>query len=222
MDEKKKKKSDITGIKRKTIGSLEELQNLAPILIEIANSDNKIALLALANPIIAIEDLGYEFTEEFRSEFERFLRFPVETIEQLEALKKQIHTIAGRSFNIDSPIELEQVLFADLGLPRINRTLKMEIHPSSLPSIVPNLPTAPLPPQVSWLPKLRDPLEELKDAHPIMKSLLTYRQLQASELRLAPPEIYEKIKSGKVNLPVTRVKFHMPKKQTHVKEAHHG
>lgn len=222
MADKKKEKSDKIEIKGKTIGSLEELRNLAPTLIEIANFDNRIALLALANPIIAIEDLGYEFTEEFRSEFERFLRFPVEAIEQLEALKEQINTIAGRSFNIDSPIELEHVLFTDLGLPRTNRTLKIEIHPSSLPTIVPNLPTASLPPQMSRLPKLRDPLEELKDAHPIMKPLLTYRQLQASELRLAPPEIYEKIKSGKVNLPVTRVKFHMPKEQTHVKEAHYG
>jgi hypothetical protein len=216
-----KRKKDKTEAKGQTIGSFEELQHLAPFLIEVANSDNKIALLALANPIIAIEDLGYEFTEEFRSEFERFLRFPVETVKQLEALKEQIHTIAGRSFDIDSPVELEHMLFVDLRLPRTNRTLQMEIHPSRLPTIIPDLPTA-LPPQMSWLPKLKDPLEELQDAHPIMKPLLTYRQLQASRLRLATPEVYEKIKSGKVKLPLTRVKFHMPKEQTHIKEVHHG
>ncbi len=196
------------------IESLEELRRLVPSLIEAANSDNKLAMLAAANPIMAIEDLGYSFTEEFRSDLEHIFRFPTETVKRLESLEKQIHKIAGRSFNIDSPVELEHMLFDELSLPRISKTLKMQIHPSRLPSTFSDLPTAPLPPQMSWGPKLKDPLEELRDAHPIMEPLLTYRQLEASQPRLASREIYENIERDEVKLPLTRVKFRMQHEPT--------
>lgn len=162
---------------------------------------------ALANPILALEEMGYVLTDEYRSHLERVLRFPPETARKLEALREQIHKLVGRPFEIDSPTELERLLFEDLKLPRVGQTLKAQAGPSQLPSNIPDIPTVALPPQMSWGKRLRDPLEELRGAHPIMEPLLAYRQLEASRPRLASPELYKKIDRGEVKLPITRLRF---------------
>ncbi len=48
--------------------------------------------------------------------------------EQLEALEQQAHQAAGRAFNLDSPKQLGEVLFSELGLPVVAKT------PSGQPS----------------------------------------------------------------------------------------
>jgi DNA polymerase-1 len=42
--------------------------------------------------------------------------------QRLESLKREIYELAGREFNIDSPKQLQQILFVDLKLPVIRRT----------------------------------------------------------------------------------------------------
>jgi DNA polymerase-1 len=42
--------------------------------------------------------------------------------EQLVGIQREIYELAGRTFNIDSPIQLRQILFDELGLPIIRRT----------------------------------------------------------------------------------------------------
>lgn len=42
--------------------------------------------------------------------------------ERLEVLKGEIHAIAGREFNIDSPIQLREILFTELKLPVVKKT----------------------------------------------------------------------------------------------------
>ena len=43
-------------------------------------------------------------------------------VEQIDRLTEEIHAIAGKSFNIDSPKQLANVLFNDLGLPVLRKT----------------------------------------------------------------------------------------------------
>ena len=42
--------------------------------------------------------------------------------DRLSAMRREIYAAAGREFNIDSPKQLQQVLFRDLGLPVLRRT----------------------------------------------------------------------------------------------------
>jgi hypothetical protein len=51
-------------------------------------------------------------------------------------------------------------------------------------------------------------------AHPLMEPLLEYRQLEASSARLAPPESYERLRMGQVELPVTRIRFSLQRGPT--------
>ena len=204
-DMKKKLKFNINKEKL-PIDSINEVRRLASSIIEISNSDEELALHAAANPIMAMEDMGYRFTDEIRYQLERIFRFSNETRMQLDNLEKEIHKIAGRSFNIDSSTELPHLLFDELNLPKPLFTIKSQIHQSY--RVTPSeLPTQPLPPQMSWTPKVKDPLEELRGVHTIMEPLLAYRQLEASEPRLATRDIYDKIKSGEVKFPLTKIKF---------------
>jgi len=49
-------------------------------------------------------------------------RMSNELADRLQALTRQIHAEAGRPFNIDSPKQLAEVLFDELGLPAVKRT----------------------------------------------------------------------------------------------------
>lgn len=73
---------------------------------------------------------------------------------EIERLTSEIHTLAGRSFNINSPQQLGKVLFDDLGLPMPTRYGK-----GKTPSTA------------------ADVLEELAAEHPIAAKVLEYRQL---------------------------------------------
>lgn len=71
---------------------------------------------------------------------------------KLAALEEEIYTLAGSTFNINSPQQLGDVLFQDLGLPPKKRT-KTGYSTNA------------------------ETLEELRFAHPIVEKILQYRQL---------------------------------------------
>ena len=71
---------------------------------------------------------------------------------RLEELEAEIQTLAGQAFNPNSPKQLGEILFERLGLPVIKKTK-------------------------TGYSTAADVLEKLKDAHPIVAALLTYRQL---------------------------------------------
>ncbi len=73
--------------------------------------------------------------------------------DQLAVLEKEIHEAAGEPFNINSTLQLRKVLFEDLELPVLKKTSKGA--PSTDASV----------------------LAKLEDAHPIVASLLRYREL---------------------------------------------
>ncbi len=67
-------------------------------------------------------------------------------------IKNEIYELAGMSFNINSPKQLGEVLFENIGLPAGKKT------------------------KTGWSTSA-DVLEKLKTAHPIIPKILTYRQL---------------------------------------------
>lgn len=70
---------------------------------------------------------------------------------RINELTKEIYFLAGREFNINSPVQLSEVLFTDLGLPAQKKTKRGYSTDN-------------------------DVLESLE--HPIIKPLIEYRQLQ--------------------------------------------
>lgn len=74
--------------------------------------------------------------------------------ERLAALEAAIYEDAGTTFNINSTLQLREILFDQLGLPVIKKTPKGA--PSTNAAV----------------------LEKLRDAHPIVADLLAYRELE--------------------------------------------
>jgi DNA polymerase-1 len=74
---------------------------------------------------------------------------------QLAALTSQIHALAGGEFNINSPIQLREVLFDRLGLRSGKKTAKTRAMSTA-----------------------EDVLEELQDSHELPRKILEYRSVQ--------------------------------------------
>ena len=197
-DDKKKERAP------RLIDTPEKMGGIWPALIEAANADEKLAVRALANPVLALEELGYSLTPEYRSHVEAVVRFPPETIKDMASLKERINRLAGRPVDVDSPAELDRFLFKELKLPALRRAPQAQGATSKAPL---RLHTAALPFRTRWAAKAEDPLEELIGAHPVMEPLLAYRQLEASRPHLATPELYQKIKQGEVKVPLKNVRF---------------
>lgn len=176
----------------KLIQTRRQLHDLMPVLIEALNRDFRLALGAAANPLLALEELGYRIDEKLRPAVERRMRFPAATAERLEELALKIYRLARRTFNLEDAGELHKVLFEELKLP--------------LPKAAEANPLAPLPHQRFGARPVEDPLEPLRGAHPIMEPLLEYRRLEASSPRFASPELYQRLMRGETWHPITRLR----------------
>jgi hypothetical protein len=183
------------------IDSWEEAQEQVASLLEQLNANPALALAAAANPLFALEELGYEINPQVRLEFEERLRFRPRTVVRLRELRETIFKQAGHAFDLNSSAELRKVLYDELeiAVPHQRPDRPEQLH-ATLPD------TGPLQPQLSRTQKAEDPLEVLRGAHPIMKPLLRYRRLEASRPRLAPRNLYEEVRQGKRRLPIRDIR----------------
>jgi DNA polymerase family A len=178
-----------------TISSWKEAQTIAPTVLERLNADPSLLMAAASNPLLALQELGYEMSPSFREEFVDLIRFGTRGAIRLRQLRKEIFSQAGKVFDLDSPSELERLLFEHLNLPRPPSTA--EIKALSAPDF-------------SYTQQhKKDPLATLREQHPLVDLLLEYRRLNARAPGLAPREFYDEIRAGKHQIPVVslRVRF---------------
>jgi DNA polymerase-1 len=89
-----------------------------------------------------------------RIDLERLAEMSRDFETQLASLTEAIYQHAGRPFNINSPQQLGQILFEELGLPSLGKTGKTKSHSTAA-----------------------DILEALAPQHPIVQMVLDYRSL---------------------------------------------
>lgn len=168
------------------ITDIAQLQEQVGKLLERVNADRQLALAAATNPLLALEELGFRVTPDVQREIARRSRYTRRQLVQIDAswpvLLKQAPDFP-RDIDLLSAAQIRRVLHATLRIPdeRIPRDLAM--------------PPRPAP----------DPLEPLRDAHPALPALLDLREVERSALQFATPELYRKVRSGKLNLPVKAV-----------------
>jgi len=172
------------------VKSREELHQLIPAIVETLNKNPRLCLAAGANPLLALEELGYQLDPSIRPAVERRLRFGARLAERLEHLAMEVYRVVNRAFRLDDPQELAQVLFEELKLP--------------VPGESPQRVTQALPYHPPWGKAPADPLEVLRDAHPVLQPLLEYRRLEASVPRFASRELYERLRRGEARHPFQR------------------
>ena len=100
--------------------------------------------------IAAMEERGIKINRQYFKELEKELE------QELKIIEGRVYELAKREFNINSPQQLAEVLFQDLGVSSvgIKKTPKGAISTAA------------------------EELEKLQDRHPIGKEILYYRELQ--------------------------------------------
>lgn len=146
-------------------------------------NESSILTAAAANPVLALEELGYPLDFEGRMELEDRARFSTRQAAERRRLRKQIFAAAGRSFDLQDPRAVHRLLTDDLQLVVL-------AEPEGLAR-----------PLVD-----RDPLHDLKDAHPVMAPLLAYRRLDSSVPSFAPRNLYARLRSGELAFPDLRLR----------------
>jgi DNA polymerase-1 len=99
-----------------------------------------------------VEVLGFMEAKGFKVDKERLVEIGRKFKITIEALEKEIYTLADEEFNIKSPKQLGKILFEKLDLPTMKKT-KTGYSTNA------------------------EVLEKLKDKHPIIEKILEYRQI---------------------------------------------
>jgi DNA polymerase-1 len=129
------------------------VERLVPVLMEQVEARGGTRLMeTIELPLIGIlaqmEDTGIKVDGEFLGQLGDDLRG------RLSELEAAIHAAAGGPFNVNSTLQLREVLFERLGLPILKKT------PKGVPSTDASV------------------LEKLRDGHPIVADLLQFRELE--------------------------------------------
>ncbi|MGD0223985.1 MAG: hypothetical protein ABSF71_16775 [Terriglobia bacterium] len=181
-----------------TLETLQQLQKHVPSIVKAVNANPSLALAAAVNPLFALEELDYQIPSSLRRTVEHRIRFSEEQCSHLEKLSAEIHRELGHHFDIESETELSQALHKALKSGEAKRL------PAQLT----------LRPQMKWVERQEDPLEHLRDAHPVMKALLEYRRIEASEPRLGSRELYDQVRSGAQPVPAKAITFKLKRGPT--------
>ena len=104
--------------------------------------------LPLVRVLARMEEAGIGIDRDYLEELGESLR------DRLATLEKQIYQAAGEAFNVNSTLQLREVLFERLGLPVLKKTPKGQ--PSTDASV----------------------LQKLADDHPVVDHLLRFRELE--------------------------------------------
>jgi hypothetical protein len=184
------------------IESIEDAQRQVGLILAEINANPALAIAAAANPLLAMEDLGYEITPAARTEIEDHVRFGAAKAARLKRLRASIFKAAGRTFDLESSESLREVL-EQLEVTRVaaaspNHGQKRKVE---APPVL-NLARSP---QLKWTARVDDPLEQYREKHPIMEALLEYRKIESSEPRLATRELYDEIRHGRRRTPLVSV-----------------
>lgn len=199
------------------IDSLPELRRRVPVILEQINADPSLALRAAANPLLALEEIGYDLSPELRTEVEQRVRFPEATRERMTELANKIHAAVPGRFDLDEPEDVARLLFDELQLPPLPQRVPLstgklqqveDIRPKPRPKLHPLAPPFARP----GGPRPVDVIEPLRDAHPVVPMLLEYRALQASSPPLAPPALYKRIARGEAEIPKLRIRARLQRR----------
>ena len=186
--------------------SWEQLQQQAPLVLDRLHAAPALMLAAAANPLLALEELGYQIAPAVRQEFSDRLRFGAGGALRLRRLRERVFEHAGHPFDLESATELQRVLFAELRLapaPAVGPE-KAAIGLADLGRLPVRTRYGPPGSTAAGAPTAAaDPLAALELKHPIITPLLEYRSLEASQPRLASRELWDEIRQGRHAVPIT-------------------
>jgi hypothetical protein len=93
---------------KKKLTQLKQLQKEVPDLIKKYGDDTALARAAMINPILALENIGYELSDELKHELDYHIRFGPEKKKRLLKLEKDIFKDVGKSFDLQDEKQIRK------------------------------------------------------------------------------------------------------------------
>jgi hypothetical protein len=184
------------------INSLKELQLQIPAIFEKYGRDNNFTQIALANPIAALEKIGFQFTERAKDEIETYARFGKEGAKRIAELRAEINDTAGTSVNLNDPNQIVEIITSSGDRDVLKSSAKArkgsnaETSPVDKAALLKALENPPKKQGSHW----QDDLTGFSSIHPVLPLILLYRKLDAENPKFADKKdvsvIHEKLKNG--------------------------
>ena len=198
------------------ISSLKELQQQMPRILEQHGKDPSLTLLAFANPLLALEKIGYSFTPDAKEEITAHVRFGKTGAATMQSLKEQIFAATGKPFDLRDAAALQQNLSAVLSREDVNTDKPKARAAASGPQKL-ALPQAEIDVILASVKKpvkieggkVNDPLEAYRSKHAVIAPLLEYRKLEATHPQLAEKSVAEALVRQKDKFPLKNISFRM-------------
>ncbi|HXV31577.1 MAG TPA: hypothetical protein VD840_14715, partial [Sinorhizobium sp.] len=165
---------------------------------------------------------GYTFPPEIRRHIERLARFGEERTRALEQIETRLRKELGEDLDLDNGVAVAKAVLARLPADRTpaqhtsadtakaeQRGARYDARPDD------RLDREKLAAALAKVPQRRfdsfkrpeDPLVAFKGAAPVIDDLIAFREIESSRARLARPDVFQKILSGELETPITRVRF---------------
>jgi hypothetical protein len=199
------------------IDSVDTLRRRMRTIVAAVNEDPGLAERAAANPILALEELGYALSDRFRPEAELRARFPAPDAKRVAALRSEVEEHLG-AIDISSADSIVRALRTiDVHLPSTvvvtngapADVAQDEAATAKAPARVKQgrsrrkanrrridpvalVPSRPIPADagVNLVPALR----ASQTAHAVIRPLADYLELEASRPGLATQRVYERLR----------------------------
>lgn len=215
----------------KVVRSHAELHRLLPRLFAQQEQRPQLAIAALANPVLALRELGYVLAPEIARHMERLARFGAARTAEIDAIEAELQRELGEKATLDDRQALAKAVMDRLPDSLLDAAFPDDADAKGGAAKGPDAPplqaagksTAPRAVSVrerlaDLLPEPRqrrfdgpasqpDPLAALKGRAPVLDAMLRLREIEGSRARLAEPEVFRGILDGRIATPVTRVRF---------------
>ena len=166
---------------RIAIESEKDLKKHAVSILRRINEDERGGLLFLINPVFALEEAGFDLSDEMRRHILHGLRYGARAKARIAELNQAVADVAGRPVDALSDEQVARLLFVDLKIP----------VPEPAAQAAAKARTAePLPPIDDEV------LEALKGRHKVVPKLIELRRQLKGGWRFVDRETYEKVKGG--------------------------
>ena len=195
------------------ITSLKELQLMVPRILQQYGDNEQLAYIALANPIAALERIGFSFDPAVREEIEFRIRFGKQGSAKVTQFKKSIFKLTGKNIDINSPDSIQESLVEIFSGNKSTGKAKKALLKSALDEkkLQKILDIISEPPQ-AFEDKVKDPLTAYIKDHPIIKEIVRLRKMDVIYPKLADEATINKILEVKDNIPIKNIKFRLSRK----------
>jgi hypothetical protein len=191
------------------ISNLKEIQLQVPEILQKYADNQELALIALANPLMALEKIGYTFTPEAREEIENRIRFGKQGAEKFSLLKQSVFEAARKRFDLNSTAELKStvkaILLKQSASGKKDKSASEVLTFARIESIL-TLLDHPVTGKNRDEP---DPLSVYARDHSVIEKLIEFRKMEASQPRLADEKALVQILANKDVFPLKKITFRL-------------